>query len=122
MIKTVPAMRETWVPSLGWEELLQKGMATHSSILPWRFHGQRSLVSCSPWGRKESTMTEQLTHMHTPLISRHILILQLLKLENCARIGIMKLTTSSSGPWPTASSYHLSVAYWLSQLSQEVQS
>ena len=65
MIKTLPAMRETWVQPLGWEDPLQKGMATHSSILSWRFHGQRSLVSYSPWGRKESDMTERLTRTHT---------------------------------------------------------
>ena len=32
----MPAMRETWVQSLGWEDLLEKGKATHSSILAWR--------------------------------------------------------------------------------------
>ena len=36
MIKNLPAMQETWVRSLGWEDLLEKGMATHSSILAWR--------------------------------------------------------------------------------------
>ena len=36
MVKNLPAMRETWVPSLGWEDPLEKGMATHSSILAWR--------------------------------------------------------------------------------------
>ena len=36
-------------------------MATHSSILAWRSHGQRSLAGYSPWGHKESDMTEQLT-------------------------------------------------------------
>ena len=35
MVKN-PAMRETWIQSLGWEEHLEKGMATHSSILAWR--------------------------------------------------------------------------------------
>jgi len=35
-VKNPPAMRETWVPSLGWEDLLEEGMATHSSILAWR--------------------------------------------------------------------------------------
>ena len=35
-VKNPPAMRETWVPSLGWEDSLEKGMATHSSILAWR--------------------------------------------------------------------------------------
>ena len=37
---------------------MEKGMATHSSILAWRIPGQRSLVGYSPWGRKESDMTE----------------------------------------------------------------
>ena len=36
MVKNVPVMQETWVRSLGWEDPLQKGMATHSSILAWR--------------------------------------------------------------------------------------
>ena len=36
MIKNLPAMQETWVPSLGWKDPLEKGMATHSSILAWR--------------------------------------------------------------------------------------
>ena len=34
--KNPPAIRETWVRSLGWEDRLEKGMATHSSILAWR--------------------------------------------------------------------------------------
>ena len=34
-VKTLPAVREMWVQSLGWEEPLEKGMATHSSILAW---------------------------------------------------------------------------------------
>ena len=36
MFKNLPAMQETWVQSLGWEHPLEKGMATHSSILAWR--------------------------------------------------------------------------------------
>ena len=36
MAKNTPAMWETWVRSLGWEDPLEKGMATHSSILAWR--------------------------------------------------------------------------------------
>ena len=35
-VKNLPAMRETWVQSLGWEDSLKEGMATHSSILAWR--------------------------------------------------------------------------------------
>ena len=47
------------VQSLGWKGPLQKGMATHSSILAWSC-GQRSLAGCSPWGRKESGTTEHV--------------------------------------------------------------
>ena len=36
LVKNLPAMWETWVPSLGWEDALEKGKATHSSILAWR--------------------------------------------------------------------------------------
>ena len=39
-------------------------MATHSSILPGESHGQKSLAGYSPWGHKESDMTERLTHTH----------------------------------------------------------
>ena len=35
-VKNLPAMRETWVPSLGWEDPLEKRMATHPSILAWK--------------------------------------------------------------------------------------
>ena len=52
MIKNLPAMQETWVWSLGQEGPLEKGMATHSSILAWRI----------PWSSKEPDRTEQLTH------------------------------------------------------------
>ena len=36
LVKNSPAMQETWVRSLGWEDPLEEGKATHSSILPWR--------------------------------------------------------------------------------------
>ena len=62
MVKNPPAMWETWVLSLGWKDPLEEEMATHSNILAWESHGQRSLVGYSPWGCKESDMTEQLTH------------------------------------------------------------
>ena len=58
-VKNPPAMQETWVQSLGWEDPLEESMATHSSILALRIpHGQRSLVGYSPWGRKELDRTE----------------------------------------------------------------
>ena len=48
-VKNLPAMRETWVQSLGQEDSLEKGVTVHSSILPGESHGQRSLESYSPW-------------------------------------------------------------------------
>ena len=47
-------MWETWVGSLGQEDTLEKGMATHSVFLPGEPHGQRSLGGYSPQGCKES--------------------------------------------------------------------
>jgi len=51
-------MWETWVGSLGQEDPLENGMATQSSVLAWKFHKQGSLVGYSPWGHKESDMSE----------------------------------------------------------------
>ena len=61
MVKNLPAMQETWIQSLGQEDPLEKEMATHSSILAWRIHGQRSLVGYNPWDPKELDTTELLT-------------------------------------------------------------
>ena len=58
VLKNPPAKQETWVWSLGQEEPLEEQIATHSSILAWKFHGQRSLVGYSPQGSKEPAMTE----------------------------------------------------------------
>ena len=54
MVKNLPAMQDTWVQSLGWEDPLEKEMATHSSILAWRI----------PWSHKESDTTERPTHYY----------------------------------------------------------
>ena len=61
-VKDLPAMWETQVQSLDREDPLDKGMVTHSIILPWReFHGQRSLTGYSPWGHREPDTTKRLT-------------------------------------------------------------
>ena len=39
LVKDLPAVRETWIRSLGWEDPLEKGKAAHSSILAWRIAG-----------------------------------------------------------------------------------
>ena len=56
LVKNPPAIRKTWVQSLGWEDPLGKGMATHSSILAWRIPW-----TVYPWGHKESDTTEQIS-------------------------------------------------------------
>ena len=61
-VKNLPAMQETWVGSLGWEDPLEKEMTTQSSILAWETHGHRSLVGYSPWGHKELDTTVLLKH------------------------------------------------------------
>jgi len=56
MLKNSPAMQETWVQSLGWEDPLEKGMATYSSIFAWRI----------PWieepGRLQSMESQRVRH------------------------------------------------------------
>ena len=54
-------MQKTWVQSLSWEDPLEEGMQPTPVFWPGEFHGQTSLVDYSPWGRKESDKTEQLT-------------------------------------------------------------
>ena len=61
MVKNLAAIQETWVQSLGWEDPLEKEMATHSSVPAWRIPGQRSLAGYSSWGHTEWDMTEQLS-------------------------------------------------------------
>ena len=57
LVKNPPALQETWVQSLGWEDPLEKQKATHSSILGWRI----LWTIYSPWGHKESHTTERLS-------------------------------------------------------------
>ena len=55
MVKNLPAMQETWVQSLDWEDALDKVMVTHSSILAWRIPCTEE--PASPRGLKEFDMT-----------------------------------------------------------------
>jgi len=60
-VKNPPAVWETWVQSLGWEDPLEEGMATHSGVSCLENPpGLRSLAGYSPWGRKELDTTEWL--------------------------------------------------------------
>ena len=61
MVKNLPAVQEARVPSLSQEDPLEEETATHSSILAWEIHGQRSLADYSPWGDKQLDMIESLS-------------------------------------------------------------
>ena len=58
MVKNLPAMRETWVQSLSWEDPLEESMATHSSILTWRIPMDGGTWRAMGNGVVESDMTE----------------------------------------------------------------
>ena len=57
-------MQETWVQSLGLEDPLKKGIATHSSILTWRIPWTEEPEGYSPWGCKELDMSEVTEYKH----------------------------------------------------------
>ena len=67
-VKYPPATQETWVQSLGWEEPLDKAMASHSSILAWRIPWTEEPGALQSMGPKEADTTEGLTlalsHIH----------------------------------------------------------
>ena len=61
VVKNLPAMQETWVQSPCWEDPLEKGKASHSSIVAWRFpsHGGAWQATVHiPWGHKDVDMTK----------------------------------------------------------------
>ena len=71
MIQNPPAMQETWVQPLGWEDDLKREWQPIPVFLSGDSHGQRSLAGFSPQGRKKSDTAEQLgTHMHTLIHSQ----------------------------------------------------
>ena len=65
MVKNLPAMQETWVQSLDWEDLLEKGMVTHSSILTWVIPWAGEPCGLQPMGHKQLDKTEGLTLSQT---------------------------------------------------------
>ena len=56
MVKNLPAVQETWVRSQGWEDSLEKGMATHSSFLAWKIPGTEE------FGRQQSMDSQRVRH------------------------------------------------------------
>ena len=68
LVKNPPAMRETWVRPLGWEDPLEKGMATHSSILAWRIPRTEEPDRLQYMGLQKN-WTEQLYFLEQELTS-----------------------------------------------------
>ena len=66
MVMRLPAVQETWIQSLGQEDPWGREWQPTPVSLPGEFHGQRSLAGYTPWGQKESDMTEQLTFSLSP--------------------------------------------------------
>ena len=77
MVKHLPTIRETRIWSLGREDPLEKEMATHSSTLPGKSRGQRSVIGYSPWGCKELDTTERL-HFFTFTVAFYLIWLYFL--------------------------------------------
>ena len=67
LVKNLPAIQGTWVQSLGWEDPLEKGIATHSSTLAWKIPWAEEPIGCSPQGCEELATTERL-HFHFSLL------------------------------------------------------
>ena len=77
LIKNLPTMQEIWVQSLGWEDPLEKGMATRYRILAWRIPWPEEPGWLQSVGCKESDMTERLsTVQHIRCFGGNFLILK----------------------------------------------
>ena len=68
IIKNLPAVWETWVQSLCWEDNVEKNWQATPVLLPRESHGQKNLAGKSQWGRKKLDMTESHTHTHTHMV------------------------------------------------------
>ena len=92
MVKNMPAMQETHVRSLGQEDPLEKGMATHSSILAWRI----------PWteepGRLQLKRSQRVGHDWANKHTHHIIFLFYVKYSACYRnTNLLLIRSEESG-------------------------
>ena len=83
MIKNPPIMWETWVQFLDWEDALEEGMATHSSILAWRIPWTEEPGRLQSMESEESDTTERLRIADIKILPRKLYPLDPFKLVNC---------------------------------------
>ena len=107
-VKNLPAMWETWVRSLVWEDPLEEGMATHFSILAWKIPMDRGAWRATVQGVAELDMTERLSTAHSRPIFSHFELfksqclnifehqLQLKCYSRCSRIDLFCTTVSKT--------------------------
>ena len=96
LVKNLPAMQETQVQFLVWEDLLEKEMATHSSILAWETHGQRSLAYYSLQGHKSRIRPSNSAHMYQLNDFRVVRFLGLIGKADKVFIKLLKFYISKS--------------------------
>ena len=98
MVENPPAMRETWVRSLGWEDPLKKERLPTPVFWPGEFHGL-----CSPWGHKDSDTTERLSLLWEQFeTTTEIRVFHIAALDNrliiviLIRVGLLQLYENSN--------------------------
>ena len=97
LVKNLPAMQETWLRPLCWEDPLEE---SHSNPFQYSWlenpYGQRSLVGYSPWSHKESDTTEQLSTAHSwniceqlmsPVADKDYFSIRYYEVSTCGRVG-----------------------------------
>ena len=119
LVKNPPAMQETWVRFLGWEDPLKKGKTTYSSILAWKIPGLYS-----PWGLKELDTAEWLSlscvFFMITLWSwvyhfQWVLWVVLVKYQICRDCRSLKFVASrsdTSSAWWLAAKLYFSTSIW----------
>ena len=125
MVKNLPAMWETWVGCLGWEDPLEKGMAAHSSALPWRTALDRGAWEATVHGvtksRTRLSNQAQLSAVHTvrfglnldPLLVPHFLfllfrmVMSILYLSHHCALKIFNLFELRGGEQKTSDEPHI---------------
>ena len=119
-------MQETWVRFLGWEDRLEKGMATHSGILAWRTPRTEEPGGLQPIALQESDMASWLNHHHSPVSYRHTLHFlreintQIMKICECNTLHTCE-SVYSLVPWSLWLRKRHSVVFPLMQVSSRVQ-